>query len=88
MAVSQRGEITDSQGHTQAQAVPAKEQDAQTADGSAVYIPLLQRCKAHISCQAARFPQADLPQIKLQLGVRRLLASTAASHGWRCSSPC
>ena len=42
-------------------------------DGSATYIPLLQRCRATIACQAARFPQADLPPLKVQLGVSALL---------------
>ena len=47
-----------------------KEPSGTAADGSAVYIPLLQRCRASIACQAARFPQADLPPLKVQLGVR------------------
>ena len=54
----------------QAGTTGVKEPSGTAVDGSAVYIPLLQRCRASIACQAARFPQADLPPIKAQLGVR------------------
>ena len=56
-----------------------KEPSGKAVDGSAIYIPLLQRCRATIACQAARFPQADLPPLKVQLGVSFL------PHG-RCSA--
>ena len=69
MAELQRGEAPDGKGGVLAAAEPAKEPGSPAGAGGAVHIPLLQRCKARIACQAARMPQTELPQIKLQLGV-------------------
>lgn len=43
-----------------------------TMGGSAVFIPLLERCGTSASLQAARFPHPSLPPIKLQLQVPKL----------------
>ena len=40
--------------------------------GSAVFIPLLERCGTSASLQAARFPHPSLPPVKLQLQVPKL----------------
>lgn len=40
--------------------------------GSAVFIPLLERCGTSASLQAARFPHPSLPPLKLQLQVPKL----------------
>ena len=64
----QRTLVQDGNGGTHAGAEPVEQPEGRQ-DGSAVYIPLLQRCRARIACQAARLPQTELPQIKLQLGV-------------------
>lgn len=40
--------------------------------GSAVFIPLLERCGTSASLQAARFPHPSLPPMKLQLQVPKL----------------
>ena len=43
-----------------------------TMGGSAVFIPLLERCGTSASLQAARFPHPSLPPMKLQLQVPKL----------------
>ena len=43
-----------------------------TMEGSAVFIPLLERCGTSASFQAARFPHPSLPPLKLQLQVPKL----------------
>ena len=43
-----------------------------TMGGSAVFIPLLERCGTSASLQAARFPHPSLPPLKLQLQIPKL----------------
>ena len=71
----QRTLVEGQEGDVQAGA-EAPAEPGSPAEGAAVHIPLLQRCRTRIALQAARFPQADLPSIKLQLG-----ASPASAAG-------
>ena len=46
--------------------------EGKTMGGSAVFIPLLERCGISAAVQAARFPHPSLPPLKLQLQVPKL----------------
>ena len=48
------------------------ETDGVALGGSAVFIPLLERCGTSAALQAARFPHPTLPPIRLQLQVPQL----------------
>lgn len=48
------------------------EADGVALGGSAVFIPLLERCGTSAALQAARFPHPTLPPIRLQLQVPQL----------------
>ena len=49
-----------------------KQSQGKTTGGSAVFIPLLERCGTSASLQAARFPHPSFPPMKLQLQVPKL----------------
>ena len=49
-----------------------RQSQGNTMGGSAIFIPLLERCGVSASLQAARFPHPSLPAMKLQLQVPKL----------------
>ena len=66
------GEGMEDPSHVSATTAATSESQGKALGGSAIFIPLLERCGASAALQAARFPHPSLPPIRLQLDVPQL----------------